>query len=126
MTLSPIYNRLKLLRLQGHLGELWGAIQPGGFRQNAVSIANLRYYGRSGIMFMAFCSQKPVQTVWAVLLVVMGLLLCIKTPYAVRISRGAPFLNFARYFIALFLVIGGVRKLYILYTLKGEKSPPDK
>jgi hypothetical protein len=52
----------------------------------------------------------------------MGVLLCVKTPYALRQAPESGFLNFARYFVAVFLIAGGVRKLYTLYFPKPNES----
>ncbi|NVM20515.1 MAG: hypothetical protein HWN68_01895 [Desulfobacterales bacterium] len=70
--------------------------------------------------------HKQFQTVWAVLLLAMGVFLCVKTPYALRAASDSAFLNFARYFIAVFLIVGGARKLYGLYFSKEKESPPDE
>ncbi len=64
---------------------------------------------------MAFDQRRSIQIVWAVALTAMGVLLCVKTPYALEVSSGSSFLKFARYFIGIFLIGGGVRKLYWLY-----------
>jgi hypothetical protein len=52
----------------------------------------------------------------------MGLLLCLKIPYALRQAPESGFLNFARYFIGALLAIGGVRKLYALFFAKPKAS----
>lgn len=67
---------------------------------------------------MALEQNKSVQTVWAILLMAMGLLLFIKTPYAVQQSPQSPLLNFARYFIAAILTLGGAKKLVLLFFFK--------
>ena len=71
---------------------------------------------------MAFDQRKSTQTIWAVLLTAMGLLLCLKTPYALRQAPESGFLNFARYFIGALLAIGGGRKLYALFFAKPKAS----
>ena len=73
---------------------------------------------------MAFDQNKSAQTVWAILLTAMGILLCLKTPYALRRVPDSGFLNFARYFIGILLVLGGVKKFYGLYVAKRKTSPP--
>ncbi len=70
---------------------------------------------------MAYDQHKTLQSIWAVLLTAMGLLLCFKTPYAISQGNGTGFLNFARYFIGAFLILGGARKFYSLY-LAGSKE----
>lgn len=75
---------------------------------------------------MAFDQRKSAQTVWAVLLTAMGLLLCFKTPYALRHVPETGFLAFARYFIGVFLVVAGVRKLYGLHFAKPRASQDDE
>jgi hypothetical protein len=70
---------------------------------------------------MALDQRKWVQTIWAIVLTFMGVLLCVKTPYALREAPGSGFLNFARYFVAVLLIAGGVRKLYTLYFPKSNK-----
>ncbi len=72
---------------------------------------------------MAFDRRNLKQIIWGVLLIAMGVLLCVKEPYALRVSPGFTFLSFARYFIAVFLIIGGAKKLYRLYFFK-DKEPP--
>jgi hypothetical protein len=71
---------------------------------------------------MAFDQRKSAQAVWAILLMAMGVLLVVKTPYALRQGHGSGFLQLARYFIAVFLIAGGVRKLYALYSSKPKDS----
>jgi hypothetical protein len=75
---------------------------------------------------MGLDRDKLVQTVWAVLLTAMGVLLLFKTPYAIRAGNDNTFLQFARYFIGAFLIVGGIRKFFSLY-LAGRKtdSPED-
>ena len=70
---------------------------------------------------MAF-DQKKAQTLWAIAVTAMGVLLCVKTPYALRHTSDTSFLSFARYFIAALLILGGVKRLYSLYLSKHEKS----
>jgi hypothetical protein len=67
---------------------------------------------------MGFDQRNLTQTIWGVLLIAMGVLLCIKEPYALRLAPKFGFLTFARYFIALFLIVGGIKKLYRLYFSK--------
>jgi len=71
---------------------------------------------------MAFDQKKKVQTLWAIALAAMGVLLCVKTPYALRQTSDNSFLDFARYFIAALLVFGGVKRLYSLYFSNHEES----
>lgn len=75
---------------------------------------------------MALDQHRTVQTVWAVLLTAMGVLLCIKTPYVLRQAPASGFLSFARYFVGAFLIVGGMKKLYRLYFSKPEESSPEK
>jgi hypothetical protein len=65
------------------------------------------------------------QVIWGAVLVTMGLLLCISEPYALRESPDSAFLTFTRYFIALFLIVAGGKKLYKVYLLK-DKEPPSQ
>ena len=81
---------------------------------------------QTGILIMALDQRSAVQTVWAVLLTAMGVLLCLKTPYALRQAPASGFLSFARYFIGAFLIVGGIKKLYRLYLSKPKESPPEK
>jgi hypothetical protein len=53
----------------------------------------------------------------------MGVLLCVTTPYALRVSTDSAFLSFARYFIAVLLIVAGAKKLYGFYFAK-DKEPP--
>lgn len=71
---------------------------------------------------MAFDHRRLGQIIWAVLLIAMGVALCVTKPYVLRASPESTFLNFARYFIAVFLIAGGARKLYKLYFSK-DKEP---
>ena len=75
---------------------------------------------------MALDQRKSIQTLWAVLLTVMGVVLCVKTPYALRQASESAFLNFARYFIGIFLIVGGIRKLYAVYFAKPKGSSPEE
>ena len=72
---------------------------------------------------MAFDRRNLTQIIWGVLLIAMGVLLCVTEPYALRSSPKSGFLTFARYFIALFLIVGGAKKLYRLYFSKDKESP---
>ena len=80
------------------------------------------YLGKMGMANMAFEQHKTAQTVWGVLLTAMGVLLFVKTPYALRQVPESFFLNFARYFIAVILVLGGAKRLHALYFSKPEES----
>ncbi len=71
---------------------------------------------------MASDQRNLTQVLWGILLVAMGVLLCVKEPAAVRLSPGFSFLNFSRYFIAFFLIVGGAKKLLGLYFVKDEES----
>jgi hypothetical protein len=75
---------------------------------------------------MARDHHKSVQTVWAALLIGMGVLLCVKTPAALQDATGPSFLGFARYFIAVFLIVGGLKKLYGLFISGPEEPTADK
>lgn len=79
----------------------------------------------TGTCDMAYDQHKTLQNIWAVLLIAMGLLLCLKTPYAIRQGDGTGFLNFARYFIGVFLIVGGARKFYALYLAGSKEHPPE-
>jgi hypothetical protein len=72
---------------------------------------------------MASDQRNLTQLIWGILLVAMGVLLCVKEPDALRLSPGLAFLSFCRYFIALFLIVGGAKKLYRLYFVKDEEPP---
>jgi hypothetical protein len=74
---------------------------------------------------MTFDRRDLSKLVWPLLLIAMGVLLCVTTPYAIRESPDSPFLNFARYFIALMLIVGGVKRLYQFY-LSRQKEPPSE
>jgi hypothetical protein len=58
------------------------------------------------------------QIIWGVLLIAMGLLLCVKEPYALRAAPVSGFLSFARYFIAAVLIVAGGKKLHRYYFFK--------
>jgi hypothetical protein len=75
---------------------------------------------------MASDQRHLKQIIWGVLLIAMGVLLCVKEPYALRVSPDSAFLNFARYFIALFLIVGGAKKLYRVYSSKEKDAPSDE
>jgi len=70
---------------------------------------------------MAFDQKKKAQTLWAIALAAMGVVLCLKTPYALRQTPDNSFLNFARYFIAALLIFGGLKRLYSIY-FSGKKE----
>jgi len=72
---------------------------------------------------MALDQRNLPQTIWGAALIAMGVLLFVREPYAISSSLGSNFLNFARYFIAVFLIAGGAKKLYRLY-FSGDKKPP--
>jgi hypothetical protein len=75
---------------------------------------------------MASNQHRSFQTVWGVALIAMGVALFLKTPYVLEVSPGSSFLNFARYFIGVFLIGGGARKLYGLYFSKQKESESDE
>jgi hypothetical protein len=83
------------------------------------------FLSQKGISAMAIDQGKTVQTVWAVVLMAMGVALCFKTPYAVRESPSG-FLNFSRYLIGVLLAVGGVKKFYNLYFGKHKEIPPEE
>ncbi len=74
---------------------------------------------------MAFDKRNLTQVLWGVLLIGMGVLLCVKEPYALRLSPGFTFLSFSRYFIAVFLIVAGAKKLYTLYFVEDKEPPSD-
>lgn len=74
---------------------------------------------------MAFHQRDAAQIIWGVLLIAMGVLLCFTKPYAIRLSPESTFLNFARYFIAVFLIVGGAKKLYRLYFFNDKEFHRD-
>ena len=69
-------------------------------------------------VIMGYDKRNLTQTIWGVLLIGMGVLLCVKESPALRVAPESGFLTFARYFISLFLIVGGVKKLYRLYFSK--------
>ena len=74
---------------------------------------------------MAFGKRDSTQVIWGVLLIAMGILLFVTTPPALRLSPDSGFLNFCRYFIAIFLILGGGKKLYRHYLVKDKEPPSD-
>jgi len=70
--------------------------------------------------------RSVAKIAWAVLLIAMGILLCVKEPYAIRQSPNLGFLSLARYFIAAFLIYAGGLRLHRLYFRKDKESPPDE
>jgi hypothetical protein len=75
---------------------------------------------------MAFHQRDAAQIIWGVLLIAMGVILCLTKPYAIRLTPESAFLNFARYFIAVFLIAGGAKKLYRLYFFNDKESHRDE
>jgi hypothetical protein len=75
---------------------------------------------------MAIDKDKSTQTIWAVLLTAMGLLLCLKTPPVMQQLPASGFLSFARYFIGIFLIFGGIKKFYGLYVSKSDTTSPEE
>ena len=71
---------------------------------------------------MASDERNQTQVIWGILLIGMGVLLCVTTPYALKMSPDSAFLNFSRYFIAFFLIVAGAKKLYGFYVTK-DKEP---
>lgn len=71
---------------------------------------------------MANKPDKATQTIWASLLTAMGLLLCFKTPPVLQQVSGSGFLTFVRYFIGIFLIVGGIKKFYGLYFPGSDTS----
>ena len=74
---------------------------------------------------MAAGQYNIPQIVWGILLIAMGLLLCLREPYALR-AQDSAFLIFARYFIAALLVTAGVKKLHRFYFGKDKEPPQEK
>jgi len=75
---------------------------------------------------MATEKDKSTQTIWAVLLMAMGLLLCLKTPPILQQLPASGFLSFARYFMGIFLIVGGLKKFYGLYISKSDTASPEE
>ena len=75
---------------------------------------------------MATDNDRWRQTIWAVLLTAMGLLLCLKTPPLMQQVPASGFLTFARYFIGVFLIVGGIKKFYGLFFSKSNTSSPEE
>lgn len=64
--------------------------------------------------------KQRLQLAWGVLLVLAGIGLCFRIPQVMPqicqieyFSGVIPFIYFCLYFVALFLIAGGARKLYI-------------
>ena len=73
--------------------------------------------------------KQRLQLAWGVLLVLAGAGLCFRIPQVMpqirRIEYFAgviPFIYFCLYFVAIFLIAGGVRKLYV--HSRGLNRPP--
>jgi len=79
-----------------------------------------------GASIMAFDRRRLGQIIWGLLLIAMGVVLCVTEPYALRMSPDSPFLNFARYFIAVLLIGGGAIKLYKSYFSKDKEPHSDR
>lgn len=67
---------------------------------------------------MSIGQRNVGQIIWGVLLIAMGLLLFVREPYALRAAPTSGFLSFARYFIAVVLILAGGKKLHRYYFLK--------
>ena len=81
---------------------------------------------RIEICDMATEKDKSTQTIWAVLLTAMGLLLCLKAPPVLQQVPASGFLSFARYFIGIFLIVGGIKKIYGLYVSNSDTTSPEE
>jgi hypothetical protein len=73
--------------------------------------------------------KQRLQLAWGVLLVLAGIGLCFRIPQVMPqirqieyFSGVIPFIYFCLYFVALFLIAGGARKLYIHY--RSLNRPP--
>ncbi|MCU0560527.1 MAG: hypothetical protein MUD16_10100 [Desulfobacterales bacterium] len=74
--------------------------------------------------------KQGLQLAWGVLLVLAGVGLCFRIPQVMpqirqieQFSGATAFIYFSLYFVALFLVAGGARKLFIHYR---KRNPPPR
>ncbi len=77
--------------------------------------------------------KQRVQLAWGVLLVLAGAGLCFRIPQVMPQIRQIeyfagimPFIYFCMYFMAVFLIAGGARKLYLNWRVLGSKTLPRK
>lgn len=75
-------------------------------------------------------NKSKLQLVWGVLLMVAGVGLLVRIPQVMPqirqieyFSGAIPFIYFCMYFMAVFLIAGGARKLY-RYSRKSKSAAP--
>jgi hypothetical protein len=78
-------------------------------------------------------SKATIQIVWGLLLVLAGVGLLFRIPQVMpqirqieSLDAALPFIYFCFYFMAVFLIAGGVRKLYLNWRVFSSKTPPRK
>jgi hypothetical protein len=78
-------------------------------------------------------TKATLQFVWGLLLVMAGVGLFFRIPQVMPQIRQIeyfagimPFIYFCMYFMAVFLIAGGARKLYLNWQVLGSKTPPRK
>jgi hypothetical protein len=78
-------------------------------------------------------SKATIQIVWGLLLVLAGVGLLFRIPQVMPqirqieyFSGVIPFIYFCMYFMAVFLIAGGGRKLYLNWRVFSSKTPPRK
>jgi hypothetical protein len=78
-------------------------------------------------------SKATLQIVWGLLLVMAGVGLFFRIPQVMPQIRQIeyfsgiiPFIYFCMYFIAVFLIAGGARKLYLNWRALNSKTPSQK
>lgn len=76
-------------------------------------------------------SKATIQIVWGLLLVMAGVGLLFRIPQVMPqirqieyFSGVIPFIYFCMYFMALFLIAGGGRKLYLNRRVFSARTPP--
>jgi hypothetical protein len=78
-------------------------------------------------------SKATIQIVWGLLLVLAGVGLLFRIPQVMpqirqieSLDAALPFIYFCFYFMAVFLIAGGGRKLYLNWRVFSSKTPPRK
>jgi hypothetical protein len=76
-------------------------------------------------------TKAAIQFAWGLLLVTAGVGLLFRIPQVMPQVRQIdyfagviPFIYFCMYFMAVFLIAGGARKLYLNWKVLGSKTPP--
>ena len=66
-------------------------------------------------------NKKVIQSIWGIILIAVGAAVVVKVQRVFPISEGLTFRQIAMYILAVMLIGGGVKKIYLLFHNKEKR-----